>query len=120
MFLVVMECSKTCLTLPGVSVIAVNVCLVFWACLACWISFGSWVGSWFRVCVMFVPYRRNQAVLDFCVDLGGHACPRFGELSPDQPDLGLDLSQLKCPAIVIAELDFGLWTFSLPDPLGFR
>lgn len=120
MFLVVMECSETCSTFPGVSVIAVNVCLVFWACLACSIFFGSWFGSWFRPYGTFMPYRQNQTVLDCCVDLGGHACPRFGEISLDAPDLGLDLPQLKFPAIVIAELDFGLWTFSLPDPLGFR
>ena len=115
MFLVVMECSETCSTFPGVSVFAVNVCLVFWACLACSIFFGSWFGSWFRPYGTFMPYRQNQTVLDCCVDLGGHACPRFGEISLDAPDLGLDLPQLKFPAIVIAELDFGLWTFSFPS-----
>lgn len=95
MFLVVMECSETCSTLPGVSVLAVNGCLVFWACLACLVFFGSWCGSWFRPYGTFMPYRQNQTVLDFCVDLGGHACPRSGEISLDTPDLDFDLSQLK-------------------------
>ena len=79
--------------------------------------FGVFDIFWFLVPSVWhiMPYGQNQTVLDCCVDLGGHACPRFGEISLDAPDLGLDLPQLKFPAIVIAELDFGLWTFSFPS-----
>ena len=76
-------------------------------CVSCeWLSsvlgvFGVFGIFWFLVWFLVPSLRHIYAVwtepdrLRLFIDLGGHACPKSGEVSLDTPDLDFDLSQLK-------------------------